>query len=81
MQCDLFIHFIAISNHRNMSKYEVLSYTLGPIAWSLPNSTGTMSRMAKSQLMNLMETDKYEVDGIPEGASWILDGGVWLHKL
>ncbi len=38
-------------------------------------------RTEQSCLMTLLETDKYEVDHIPEGASWVIDSGVWLHRL
>ncbi len=44
-------------------------------------SEGTLSGKAKPLLMTLLETNKCEVEEFPDGALWILDGGVWLRKL
>ena len=54
---DIFARLLVICGKREISLKEVLTYSLGPIPWSLATANGSFSKTVKSKLLDAMEKD------------------------
>ena len=62
-----------------MDMKEVLSYSLGPVPWSLATAEGAMTKTAKSNLLLLLEGAVSPVEQPPSDAVNIVDGMAMLQ--
>ena len=76
---ELFARLTLIAQVRSMDMKEVLSYSLGPVPWSLATAEGAMTKTAKSNLLPLLEGAVPPVEQPPSDAVNIVDGMAMLQ--
>ena len=59
----------------------MLTYTLGPLPWSLATADGAPTKTAKSALLHILEGKAQPVEDVPASAVWILDEVAILHSM
>ena len=76
----MFSRLLVINEKHGISLRKVLEYSLGPIAWSLANVDGTISKTVKSKLFDEIEKEMEHLTEVSEGAH-IYDGMCLLQQL
>eukprot|EP00794_Sanderia_malayensis_P011581 gene11581-12774_t len=78
----IFAKLLVIGEKRcTVSMQELLSYSLGPIPWSLAKPDGTLVKTTKSKLLNVVEEGIETLVALPIGTVLVFDGMVILHQL
>ena len=72
---------VVMAQNRQMDMRTVLTYPLGPLPWSLATTDGTLAKTTKSSLLHILEANAPAMDGIPESATWVIDGMALLQTL
>lgn len=80
---DIFARLLVICGKRNVSLKEVLTYSLGPIPWSLATGDGGFVKSVKSNLLDTIEKDVDDamVDALPVDCVRVFDGMVIIQQL
>ena len=80
---DIFARLLVICSKRNVSLKEVLTYSLGPIPWSLATADGGFVKSVKSKLLDTIEKDVENpmVDALPVDCVRVFDGMVIIQQL
>ena len=80
---DIFARLLVICGKRNVSLKEVLTYSLGPIPWSLATGNGGFVKSVKSNLLDTIEKDVDDamVDALPVDCVRVFDGMVIIQQL
>jgi len=86
MSSGLFNRLLVVSQQRTFDLKKVLSYSLGPVSWSLAKSDGSLVKTAKCALMNSIEkeltTDCYASHKhLPKNSTIIIDGIAEIQEL
>lgn len=71
---DLFGRLMVIRERRGIQTKDLLQYSLGPIAWSLANTNGSIYKTDKSKLLHKLENDIPRLEEIPSSTARIYDG-------
>ena len=74
---DLFGRFLIVSNTRQISLKDVLSFELSPVPYSLANTDGSLRKGTKSVLCSLLEKDVnvvQQLTALPNPTVVIIDG-------
>ena len=78
----MFAKLLVIGEKRcTVSMQELLSYSLGPIPWSLAKPDGTLAKTSKSDLLDVVEDGIDTLEILPAGTVLIFDGMVILQQL
>ncbi|MEL7340934.1 MAG: hypothetical protein AAGM67_10640, partial [Bacteroidota bacterium] len=78
----IFAKLLVIGEKRcTVSMQELLSYSLGPIPWSLAKPDGTLVKTTKSKLLNVVEEGIETLEALPIGTVLVFDGMVILQQL
>ena len=59
---------------------KLMSYSLGPIPWSLALPDGGLLKTVKSKQLRALEADVPNPETFPEGITFIFDGMVILQQ-
>lgn len=80
---DIFARLLVICGKREVSLKEVVTYSLGPIPWSLATADGSFSKMVKSKLLDAIEkdVDNPMVNELPNNCARVFDGMVIIQQL
>ena len=80
---DVFVRLLVICGKREITLKEVLTYSLGPIPWSLATLDGNVSKTVKSKLLDALENavDDPTVDALPSDCVRVFDGMVIIQQL
>ena len=80
---DTFARLLVICGKREISLKEVLTYSLGPIPWSLATADGSFSKTVKSKLLDAIEkdVDNPMVNELPNNCARVFDGMVIIQQL
>ena len=65
VQSDIFGKIAIIQQTRQLDLKEVFCYPLGPVPWSIANSSGDMVKTSKSVLMTELEKGATDVEQVP----------------
>ncbi|CAB4021755.1 Hypothetical predicted protein [Paramuricea clavata] len=79
----IFARLLVIRGKRDVSLKEVLTYSLGPIPWSLATADGSFVKTVKSKLLDAIEKDVVDsiVDTLPDNCVRIFDGMVIIQQM
>ena len=78
----MFAKLLVIREKRDtVSMKELISYSLGPIPWSLALPDGGLVKTVKSRLLYALEANVPHLETLPEGTTFIFDGMVILQQL
>ena len=69
----LFARMVVVAQTRLLNMPEVLCYELGPLPWSLATGDGSLTKTAKSKLLNLLEDGIEPAEDIPPNAAIMID--------
>ena len=80
---NVFARLLIVCGKREISLKEVLSYSLGPIPWSLATSDGNFAKTVKSKLLDAIEKDVSDtlVESLPDDCVRVFDGMVIIQQL
>ena len=80
---DVFARLLIVCGKREISLKEVLSYSLGPIPWSLATLDGNFAKTVKSKLLDAIEKDVCDalVELLPDNCVRVFDGMVIIQQL
>ena len=80
---DLFARLLVICGKRDVSLREVITYSLGPLPWSLATADGGYVKAVKSKLLDSVEKDVEDsmVDSLLVACVRVFDGVVIIQKL
>ena len=70
---NFFCKLVVIAKTRELDLYQVYSYELGPVPWSIATQYGTLYKTDKSKLLEDLEKNVPYVQQSPQGAVWIFD--------
>ena len=73
-----FCKLVVIARTRNLDLYDVYSYELGPIPWSIATPHGTLYKTTKAQLLEELEKD-VPTTRAPDGSVFIIDGNQFIQ--
>ena len=79
---DIFARLLVIGGKREVSLRDVLTYSLGPIPWSLATADGSLAKKNKAKLLDAIEneTDDPCVNEIPNYCVRVYDGMVVIQQ-
>ena len=78
----IFAKLLVIREKRDtVTMKELISYSLGPIPWSLALPDGGLVKTTKSTLLNALEADVPHLETLPRGLTFVYDGMVILQQL
>ena len=60
---------------------DVLSYSLGPLPWSIALADRSLVKNNKAKLLQFLEKDMLPLDTVATGATWIVDGMALLRSM
>ena len=80
---DVFARLLVICGKRDVKLKEVLTYSLGPIPWSLATADGSFVKSVKSKLLDAIEkeVDNPVLDALPLDCVRVFDGMVMIQQL
>ena len=70
----LFTRLIVMAQNRSFNMRDVLSYSLGPLPWSIALADGYLVKNNKAKSLQFLEKDMLPLDTVATGATWIIDG-------
>ena len=78
----LFARMAVIAQSRSMDMKTVLSFSLGPLPWSLANVDGSLAKTPKSKLLHLLEStcEARETD-TPPNTAWLIDRKAFFQSM
>ena len=77
----LFARLIVMAQNRSFNMRDVLSYSLGPLPWSIALADGSLVKNNKAKLLQFLEKDMLPLDTVATGATWIIDGMALLQSM
>ena len=77
----LFARFIVMAQNRSFNMRDVLSYSLGPLPWSIALADGSLVKNNKAKLLQFLEKDMLPLDTVATRATWIIEGMALLHRM
>ena len=60
---------------------DMLSYSLGPLPWSIALADGSLVKNNKAKLLQFLEKDMLPLDTVAAGTTWIIDGMALLQSM
>ena len=70
-----------MAQNRSFNMRDVLSYSLGPLPWSIALADGSLVKNNKAKLLQFLEKDMLPLDTVATGATWIIDGMALLQSM
>ena len=77
----LFAKLIVMAQNRIFNMRDVLSYSLGPLPWSIALADGSLVKNNKAKLLQFLDKDMLPLDTVATGATWIIDRMALLQSM